>query len=105
MFGYRLTQQADINGDGLAEFNVTEPMANRFLMFYGTGNLSSGTQLTTSNYGVNFDDSNNERLPTAVGRSGDFNGDGFRDVLFTSGRASLDFAPRDGRMHLFYGEP
>lgn len=103
-FGLRLSMQADINNDGFAEFHVIEPGADRSLFYYGTDNLSSGTQLTTQNRGINFDDSQNSRIPTAVGRCNDINSDGNRDILFSSGRGSFNGAPQAGHVHLFFGE-
>lgn len=80
--GYAVSSAGDFNGDGHDDFLVGSPGATasngQVMLFLGGGPLTTAA--------ATFNGSNQERAGIAVASAGDFNGDGFSDVLVGTGR-------------------
>jgi hypothetical protein len=103
--GFAVSTAGDVNGDGYADIVVGAPYLSngntnegRVYVFHG-----SSTGLVVSPAWTFEPDSANRTLGYSVSGGGDFNGDGYSDILVGAPDFSNPLA--SGRVHVFYGSP
>lgn len=93
-FGTTVASVGDLNGDGYTDFAVNAPYQGdnqgKVSIFFGTSN---GTALTTADMTISTIMENN-MLGSRMSGAGDFNGDGYDDMMFSrsaseNGRGSI----------------
>jgi hypothetical protein len=94
--GYRVSKAGDINGDGYADIIAGAVKYNNFqgkaLVYYGSAaGIADSTVLTVNSDSCHFG--------CAVGGGGDFNGDGFDDIIV----GAIHFGELNGKAFLFLG--
>lgn len=116
-FGFSVSDAGDLNGDGIDDFMVGAPFTGRDpyyryapgagYVIFGSGNLgeNGSFDLTTLDGSNGFRvEGSNFYTGWSVSRAGDFNGDGFDDVVTgTPGLRFLDLNPQGGSAVIFGG--
>ncbi|MEO5353375.1 MAG: FG-GAP-like repeat-containing protein [Magnetococcus sp. XQGC-1] len=98
--GYDVHSAGDFNGDGFADLIVGAPVGDAAYVVFGHAGTASSLDLSTD-----LDGSNGFRLQgvtgggagVAVGTAGDFNGDGFADLLVGDNAAT-------GHVYVVFGQ-
>lgn len=105
-FGSAISYNADINGDGYCDLVISEPRYGvdnwgRVLVYYGGPTFDTTPDLILDGldygfitYGLNFG--------ANINISGDFNGDGFNDLVISSEHGNLCHY---GQVNIFFGGP
>lgn len=107
LFGSSIAYNGDINGDGYCDLVVSEPLysgaeaSGRIHIYYGGPDFDTIADLILdgSNYGII---SWGLQFGSNVDLSGDFNGDGFNDLVVSSEHGNLFHY---GQINIFYGGP
>ncbi len=110
LFGATATSAGDFNGDGYDDALVTAELANgaagnatgAVFIFFGSASLTTSLRLASSADVVIVGDVPYEHLGSHAARAGDFNADGFEDVVIgVSGDSGA--AATAGSARIFYG--
>jgi hypothetical protein len=100
--GLAVSNNGDCNGDGYADMVLGSPFEGVVRVVFGSSYLRSDVYLYALNpdQGINIYSASEalhgDQLGTAVNNDGDFNGDGFADILITTGSTG-------GPVYLIYG--
>lgn len=118
LLGFSIDRLGDINGDGYDDFGVTDPVAGTssgvsYIIFGGEDNLGiedengvptlNLSDLSASE-GIRIIDTSTSSffLGTEISDGGDFNGDGFNDIIITAD--FLEFPDENGAVFIIYGD-
>ncbi|WP_205872726.1 Ig-like domain-containing protein [Limnohabitans planktonicus] len=110
----------DVNGDGLADFVVGDPLehfkgkdnAGRAYVIFGKTNTAavnlndmniSGAQSSTVGFSINAQYSS-DIAGVAVGGGGDINGDGLDDLIVSAAYADTKGATNNGKTYVVFGK-
>ncbi|MBK6774254.1 MAG: FG-GAP repeat protein [Ignavibacteria bacterium] len=102
-FGFFVSTAGDVNGDGYSDVIVSAPLndavgsnAGRAYIYFGGSTMNNTADVILSGAAAN------DQFGTSVSSAGDFNGDGFSDVI---AGANLNDAggSNAGRAYIYYG--
>ena len=104
-FGYSLTGNGDLNGDGFLDlavgapiYNFGDPGSGAVFVYYGNA-LGIDTTADIAFFGDQYDC----RLGQAVAINGDINNDGYDDLVYSASDYDIPLGYASGRVFIHYG--
>lgn len=113
--GFKLASAGDVNGDGLDDLLVSSHLSDTGgLGNNGQAHLIFGTATPPASFNINSIDgvngfsvngaSSNDELGNGVGTAGDFNGDGFADIILGAENVDSQGRTNNGEAYLIFGK-
>lgn len=104
-YGVDVSGVGDLNGDGLADLAVASHGTSNAAIYVLLGNRTGSDIFTADLDGVvgfKITQSTSDTLVYSVGSAGDFNGDGFDDIVISSHHPNVSLDP--GNAYVVYGK-
>jgi hypothetical protein len=102
--GENVSALGDVNGDGLEDFLVGAEGGNLSHLIYGKSSYSAVDVSNLGSAGVTFSGAAaGDQLGYFTGSAGDFNGDGYSDMLLGARRADPNGVSSAGSAYIVYG--
>lgn len=105
-FGLSLSHAGDINGDGYDDVIAGTPLADGGGLRRGVTYIFYGGNPMDEKADIIFEGpEDHSSFGSTVGGAGDFNGDGYKDILVAAPRMDTDNLINNGVVFLYYGGP
>lgn len=104
--GYAVGFADDFNGDGFDDYFISSPTAGasgKLYVLFGPGLVSQdlSTLVGSDGISINFESMN---ISDTISTAGDFNGDGFDDLIIGAPGASINGKQAVGKTYIVYGQ-